>query len=88
MSTSKPTSPEQRLKELLAIPERDRTDEEWDEMNGLYLSLSPENRINGPDNHERQNPRRNPSNSNRRSGSPSKPGGQRRRDHAGRPKGQ
>jgi hypothetical protein len=33
-----------RMRELLAIPERDRTDEEWDELNELEIRTAPGNR--------------------------------------------
>jgi len=33
-----------RLRELLAIPERDRTDEQWDEIIELEIQLAPGNR--------------------------------------------
>jgi hypothetical protein len=38
------TSPRRRMQELLAIPERMRTDEQWDELNELEISLAPVNR--------------------------------------------
>jgi hypothetical protein len=34
-----------RLRELLSIPERDRTDEQWDEIVELEIQLAPGNRI-------------------------------------------
>lgn len=37
-----------RLRELLAIPERDRTEEEWDEIVELEIQLSPGNRAGAP----------------------------------------
>ncbi|HET7061914.1 MAG TPA: hypothetical protein VFI43_07020 [Nitrosospira sp.] len=43
-----------RLKELLAIPERKRTDAEWAEINELEITLTPINRAAA---HE-QTPRR------------------------------
>ena len=51
-----PPSDRTRLKELLAIPERDRTDEQWDEINQLEISLAPGNRERGPE--QGQGPRR------------------------------
>lgn len=36
-----------RLRDLLAIPERDRTDEQWDEIIELEIQLAPGNRISG-----------------------------------------
>lgn len=40
-----PVDPRRRLRELLSIPERDRTDEQWDEINELEIQLAPGNRI-------------------------------------------
>jgi hypothetical protein len=34
-----------RLRELLAVPERDRSDAQWDEIAELELRLAPGNRI-------------------------------------------
>ena len=43
---SAPTNdPRRRLRELLAIPERDRTEEQWDEIVELEIQLAPGNRI-------------------------------------------
>ncbi|MDR2508441.1 MAG: hypothetical protein LBD67_10745 [Candidatus Accumulibacter sp.] len=36
--------PRRRIRELLAIPERDRTDAEWDELNELEIRTAPGNR--------------------------------------------
>lgn len=44
MRKDDPQSPRSRLKTLLAIPERNRTDEEWNEINDLEIALSPVNR--------------------------------------------
>ena len=38
-------SPRRRLQELLAIPERQRTDEQWDEINDLEITLASANRV-------------------------------------------
>jgi len=40
-----PPDPRRRLRELLAVPERDRTDAQWDEINELEIQLAPGNRI-------------------------------------------
>jgi hypothetical protein len=48
MDTPQPTSPRQRLKELLAIPERQRTDAQWDEINELEIQLAAGNRQDAP----------------------------------------
>src|SRR5690242_12641945 len=42
-------SPQRRLQQLRAIPERDRTDAEWDEMNELEIMLASSNRAGAPD---------------------------------------
>ena len=36
-----------RLRELLSVPERDRSDEVWDEIIELEIQLAPGNRISG-----------------------------------------
>ncbi len=40
-----PIDTRRRLRELLSIPERDRTDEQWDEIIELEIQLAPGNRI-------------------------------------------
>jgi len=51
-----------RLRELLAIPERDRSDAVWDEIIELEISLAPGNRAVGPqgDGGRRHDPGRGP----------------------------
>ena len=44
MSEQQPISPRRRLQELLAIPERQRTDAQWDELNELEIALASANR--------------------------------------------
>jgi len=44
MNDSPPQDPRRRLRELLAIPERDRTDEQWDEIIEIEITLAPGNR--------------------------------------------
>ena len=56
MNSPQPISPRQRLQALLAIPERERTDEQWDEINQLEIALAPGNRESPP---EQQGQRRN-----------------------------
>jgi hypothetical protein len=41
MNDSPPLDPRRRLRELLTIPERDRTDEQWDEIIELEITLAP-----------------------------------------------
>ncbi len=48
------------MQELLAIPDRNRTDAEWDELNELEIALASGNRHGAPypqsrQNHQRQN---------------------------------
>ena len=54
MNKPQSENPRARLQQLLAIPDRQRTDEEWDELNELEIMLAVGNRevIAG------QNPRR------------------------------
>ena len=66
MNTPQPESPRRRLQELLAIPERQRTDAEWDEINELEIKLASANRETSPELGARReapssnnNPRRN-----------------------------
>jgi len=42
-----PSDNRRRLRELLSIPERDRSDEQWDEIIELEIQLAPGNRISG-----------------------------------------
>ena len=65
-----PIPPRARLQALLAIPERQRTDAEWDEINQLEIMLAPGNRETAPDPGLRRNPNASP-------GHPRPGGGQR-----------
>ena len=49
MNDPQPPSPRARLQTLLAIPERQRTDAEWDEINELEIALAAGNRPGAPD---------------------------------------
>lgn len=40
--------PRKRLQMLLAIPDSQRTEAQWDEINELEISLAPGNRIDAP----------------------------------------
>lgn len=42
-----PSDNRRRLRELLSVAERDRTDEQWDEIIELEIQLAPGNRISG-----------------------------------------
>ena len=55
MSESEPISPRARLQQLQAIPERQRTDAEWDELNELEIMLASGNRQGGPNPNMRNN---------------------------------
>ena len=50
-----PPSPRARMQVLLAIPERQRTDAEWDELNELEIMLASSNRPGAPDQNIRRN---------------------------------
>jgi hypothetical protein len=39
--------PRRRIRELLSIPDRDRSDAEWDELNELEIQTAPGNRAAG-----------------------------------------
>jgi hypothetical protein len=73
--------PRRRLRELLAIPERDRTDAVWDEIIALEIDMAPGNRAQAPqaDVARRQEPGRRP-------GQGRSPDQARRQDPASRPK--
>ena len=49
MSDSETIDPRRRIRELLAIPDRDRTDAEWDELNELEIRTAPGNRESAGD---------------------------------------
>lgn len=49
MNEPQPISPRVRLQELLAIPDRQRTDAEWDELNELEIKLAAGNRASTPE---------------------------------------
>jgi hypothetical protein len=55
MDEQQPPSPRARLQALLAIPERQRTDAEWDELNELEIMLASGNRQGAPDPRTRGN---------------------------------
>ena len=44
-----PNDNRRRLRDLLSIPERDRTDEQWDEIIELEIQLAPGNRASASD---------------------------------------
>ena len=48
--------PRRRLRELLSVPERDRSDEVWDEIIELEIQLAPGNRISAGNNNDALNP--------------------------------
>jgi hypothetical protein len=48
MDEPQPISPRARLQQLLAIPDRQRTDAEWDELNELEIKLASGNREGAP----------------------------------------
>lgn len=56
-----PIDNRRRLRELLSVPERDRSDEQWDEIIELEIQMAPGNRISGGgepmNNPPRQQPR-------------------------------
>ena len=67
---SPPSNPRARLQQLQAIPERDRTEEQWDEMNELEIMLAAGNRNVEAAHRQGQQHRSNPPNDR-----PPRPGG-------------
>lgn len=55
MNAPQPISPRQRLQELLAIPEGQRTDAQWDEINELEIKFASGNRQEAPQQGARRN---------------------------------
>lgn len=61
MNDPTPPSPRRRLQMLLAIPDSQRTEAEWDEIIELEISMAPGNRLDQPPRHAMpQNQPRNP----------------------------
>ncbi len=57
MNDPQPISPRRRLQELLDIPDSQRSEEEWDELNELEIQLAPVNREGGSESRgQRSNP--------------------------------
>lgn len=48
MENEQPISPRRRLQILLAIPDNQRTEAQWDEIVELEITLAPGNREDGP----------------------------------------
>lgn len=55
MNDPQPISPRRRLQELLAIPERLRTEAQWDELNELEITLAAANRTDSQERNVRRN---------------------------------
>jgi hypothetical protein len=49
MNDPQPASPRLRLQQLLAVPDAQRTEAEWDELCELEIMLAPGNRAGAPD---------------------------------------
>mgnify|MGYP001191752513 CR=1 FL=1 len=56
MNDPQPLSPRRRLQMLLAIPDNQKTEAEWDEINELEITLAPGNRIDPRDESRRFDP--------------------------------
>ena len=69
MNKPQSTSPRARLQELQAIPERQRTEEEWDELNELEIMFAAGNRDTGHGNRDHDRGNRDPAHG-RRDGQP------------------
>ena len=66
MNDPQPIDPRRRIRELMAIPDRDRTDEEWDELNELEIRTAPGNRESDAKNDRQGGKRQNPGGQQRR----------------------
>jgi hypothetical protein len=55
MTDQQPISPRRRMQELLAIPQGQRTEAQWDELNELEIALAPVNRDTAPEQGARRN---------------------------------
>jgi hypothetical protein len=75
MNDPQQISPRARMQELLRIPERLRTDAQWDELIELEILLAPGNRAGAPLPTGRQDARQNGGrqNNNRQNGAPRHP---------------
>jgi hypothetical protein len=77
MNSEQPISPRRRLQALLAIPDSQRSEAEWDELVELEISLAPGNRADGAPRQDMprqtQQPRQN--NNPGRNPAPAQPGG-------------
>lgn len=79
--------PHVRLKELQAIPDKLRTDEQWDELNDLEIKLASVNRQGAPlPNAQRQGGGPGPRNDQRRGGGGGRNNDQRKKFHGRRPR--
>lgn len=56
MNDPQPMSPRRRLQILLAIPDNQKTEAEWDEINELEITLAPGNRMDPRDEARRFDP--------------------------------
>jgi hypothetical protein len=74
-----PNDNRRRLRDLLSIPERDRSDEQWDEIIELEIQLAPGNRISG--NEPAGSPGRNPAFHGKPAGGPGGVAGQPQKKH-------
>jgi hypothetical protein len=71
MDEPQPVSLKDRLRALLAIPDSQRTDAEWDELNEIEITLASSNQLSNPEPGAR---RSGPSDSGSRRGSGGPPG--------------
>lgn len=83
-SPPQPVSPQRRLQELRAIPEKNRKDAEWDELNELEIVLASSNRVGNPDPNIRRDGGAPRGQQQQRRGS-GQPGGQPENQHRNRP---
>jgi hypothetical protein len=82
MNDPQPVSPRRRLQILLAIPDNQKTEAEWEEINELEITLAPGNRADGREHEARRsdsqptgNPRPHGGNPRQQGGNPRPEGG-------------
>jgi hypothetical protein len=85
MNDPQPVSPRRRLQILLAIPDNQKTEAEWEEINELEITLAPGNRMDSRDQEPRRSDAQPMGNSRPQGGNP-RPQGANPRPQGGNPK--
>lgn len=86
MNDPQPVSPRRRLQILLAIPDNQKTEAEWEEINELEITLAPGNRADGREQEPRRSDAQPSGNPRPQGGNPRPQGGGNPRPQGGGPK--